>query len=113
MTHWFYTGAIVSQILIGRVHERSFFSSMLLTQSAAAVALQFLGIGSSAMFFLTGLPLFLAILVDSVINGFSDSDRMSLWAYAIGQINSLLTGSQIIAAMFDFFVPLVSSFANS
>lgn len=63
------------------------------------------------MFFLSAVPLFFAILLDSLFTG--GKGPMSLWAYALGQITPLLTGTQIICTILDVFVPLVSIFLFS
>lgn len=40
----FSSGALLSQIFVGRVHEQSMFTSLLLLQTSAACVIQFLGV---------------------------------------------------------------------
>ncbi|KAH7910240.1 hypothetical protein BJ138DRAFT_132560 [Hygrophoropsis aurantiaca] len=97
------TGALASQLLVGRVHEKTMFSSLLLAQSFLAAALQLAGIGSGAMFFLSALPVFISLIVNGFIE---EGDRVSLWAYALSQVVPLLTGTQLASATLVVFVPL-------
>ncbi|KAF9524402.1 hypothetical protein CPB83DRAFT_861305 [Crepidotus variabilis] len=60
-------GALLSQYLIGEVHEESVYSSILLLQGSLAVGVQMAGIGSAAIFFLTTLPLFISLLFNSLL----------------------------------------------
>ena len=62
------------------------------------------------LFFLSGLPLFLAVLVDAIV---SKGDQVSLLSYAIGEFIPLTTGAQLAFAMMDVFVPLVSCSTRS
>ncbi|EGN96948.1 hypothetical protein SERLA73DRAFT_57990 [Serpula lacrymans var. lacrymans S7.3] len=99
-----FSGEISSCFLFfGRIHEKTVFTSLLLLQSFLAAVLQLAGVGSSAMFFLSGLSVFSALLVNTVI---SRGDNISLWTYACGQLIPLLTGTQLTAATLDVFVPL-------
>ncbi|OBZ74192.1 putative endoplasmic reticulum metallopeptidase 1 [Grifola frondosa] len=70
------TGALASQLLIGRVKEHSTFTSLFLLQSFIAAATQLFGIGSGGVF------------------------------YAIGQLTPLVTGTEIFCSALDVFVPL-------
>ena len=99
-------GALVSQLLIGRVPEHTMFTSLLLLYTSAACVIQFIGIGSAAVFFTLGLPLFVALVVSTMVR--SPKEELSLWSYAIGQFTPLTIGSQIIFTTLDVFVPLVS-----
>ncbi|THH28363.1 hypothetical protein EUX98_g5818 [Antrodiella citrinella] len=96
--------ALVSQLLVGRVHEQSMFTSLLLFHSVAACVIQFAGIGSAAIFFITSLPLFIALAVNSFVS--TSGDDISLWTYALGQFVPLSAGSQTIFTTLDVFVPL-------
>ncbi|KAH7923703.1 hypothetical protein BV22DRAFT_1068281 [Leucogyrophana mollusca] len=97
------TGALASQLLFGRIHEKTIFSSLLLVQSFLAAALQLAGIGSSAMFFLSALPIFLSLIINGLV---AEGDNVSLWTYVVGQVVPLLTGTQLAAATLVVFVPL-------
>ncbi|TCD69495.1 hypothetical protein EIP91_007425 [Steccherinum ochraceum] len=97
------TGALVSQLLVGRVHEHSMFTSLLLLYSTTACAIQFLGVGSAAVFFLLGLPLFIALALNPFIKA---DEGISLWTYAIGLFVPLNIGSEMIFNTLDVFVPL-------
>ncbi|EKM50065.1 uncharacterized protein PHACADRAFT_153387 [Phanerochaete carnosa HHB-10118-sp] len=96
-------GALVSQLFVPSVRERTVFTSLLLTQSALAWGIQSIGIGSAALFFLSSLPLCLALLLNSLI---STGPDVSLWSYAIGQLTPLTTGFQLAFELLNVFVPL-------
>lgn len=81
---------------------------MLLVQSFMACFIQFLGVGSSALFFISGLPLFVALALNAIITK-PDQD-VSLWAYAIGQLIPLTTGAQMMYGVLEVFVPLVGRY---
>lgn len=74
-------------------------------QSGMACIVQFLGVGSAAVFFLSGLPLFVAVLVDEILS--KNQHEVSLWSYAVGELVPLTIGAQMVFAMLDVFVPLV------
>lgn len=89
-------------------------SSLLLMQSAIMVFLQYVGIGSAAIFFLSALPLLItmagnAILFDNCGNGNEEIEEpVSLWVYALGQAFPILTGTLLFMPVLEVFVPLVS-----
>ncbi|KAI0032979.1 hypothetical protein K488DRAFT_48677 [Vararia minispora EC-137] len=97
-------GALASQLLLDTVHERTMFTALLLLLTVGACGLQLVGIGSAAMLFVSGLPLFCALLLDRLVS--TSPIGVSLLAYALGQIVPILTGTQIICSVFDVFVPL-------
>ena len=70
--------------------------------------MQVAGIGSAAIFFLSAVALFVALIINSLLVG--NSKIISLWTYAIGQISPLLTGSMLIVGVVEVFVPLVCRF---
>lgn len=80
---------------------------MLLSTSFLAFTIQAFGIGSAVLFFLLGLPLFLALVVNRIIT--RPSDPISLWTYAIALFTPLATGAQLTFGVLDVFVPLVTS----
>lgn len=80
------------------------FTSTLLMQSFFSVLIQMLGVGSAAIFYLSALPLFFSLVVNAFITGEGD---ISLWTYALGQANPLFTGTLMITAVSEVFVPLV------
>lgn len=101
-------GALISQYLVGQVHEQSVFTALLLLQALAAITVQVAGIGSAAIFFLSALPLFVALIINSLLMG--NTKNISLWTYAIGQGPTLLMGSMLIVGVIEVFVPLVCCF---
>lgn len=98
-------GALTFQLLLGPVREQTVFSSVVLLHGFLACAVQFLGVGSSAVFFLSGTPLALALLINSFVT--KPGDDVSLISYAIGQFIPLTVGAQMIYSVLDVFVPLV------
>ena len=70
--------------------------------------MQLAGIGSAAIFFLSALPLFVALIINSLLVG--NTKIISLWTYAIGQAMPLLTGSMLFVGVVEVFVPLVCRF---
>lgn len=100
-----HTGALVPQLLLGRIHEQTMFTSLLLSQTFVACALQFAGIGSAGLLFLSGLPLFFILALNAL---FMNGGEMSLWTYGLAQFVPILTGTQVLIATLDVFVPLVS-----
>ncbi|KAI0311021.1 hypothetical protein OF83DRAFT_1152851 [Amylostereum chailletii] len=104
------SGAFASQLLISPVHERTMFTALVLLLSGSALGVQMMGIGSAVMFFMAGLPLFVTLVVDRMIN--SSATSVSLAAYALGQIVPLVTGTQIICSVLDVFVPLTGRFGR-
>ncbi|KAA1470020.1 hypothetical protein DENSPDRAFT_774128 [Dentipellis sp. KUC8613] len=97
-------GAFASQLLLPRLPERNIFTATLLTQSVLALVIQLVGFGSAALFYLSALPLFLALVLDYSFN--STPGTIALWTYAIGQMTPLLTGTQMLCTILDVFVPL-------
>ena len=81
------------------------FTSLLLLQTLLSVIMQFAGIGSAGIFFLSSVPLFIGISLNALLGS---GPRAPLWLYAFGQVMPLLSGAQIMAATLDVFVPLVS-----
>jgi hypothetical protein len=121
-------GALAAQLLFPPISERSMFTSILILQSLGALTLQMIGIGSAAIFYLSALPLFLAMGINDYLvpgiprkavnaakkgagaaaNGPTEQGGISLWTYALGQASPLLVGTQILVGVCEFFVPLVS-----
>ncbi|EIN06322.1 hypothetical protein PUNSTDRAFT_106562 [Punctularia strigosozonata HHB-11173 SS5] len=99
------TGALVSQLFVRPSSERTIWTSTLLFNACGALALQLVGIGSAAMLFLNALPIFLALLLESVTSQTSGA-RIPLWVYGVAQSVPLVTGAQIITTTLDVFVPL-------
>ncbi|KAI0091617.1 hypothetical protein BDY19DRAFT_983891 [Irpex rosettiformis] len=97
-------GAFISQLFVPRVREVTVLTSMLLVQTFSAFLLQFIGIGSSALFFLSSLALFTALAVNAVVK--KPGQDVSLWAYAIGQSIPSTTGAQMMYGVLEVFVPL-------
>ncbi|CAL1714519.1 unnamed protein product [Somion occarium] len=97
-------GALASQLLVGNVREQTIFSSLTILHAFLASGLQLINVGSSVVFFLSGLPLTLALLLNSFVS--KPGDDMSLLSYALGQLVPLTTGAQIVYQVLDVFVPL-------
>lgn len=88
------------------MRERTIFSSLLLLEGVLACLLQSLGVGSAAIFFLSALPMFFALVTDLALS--NPGREVSLWSYVVGQLVPLTTGAQLTFAVLDVFVPLVS-----
>ncbi|KDQ62015.1 hypothetical protein JAAARDRAFT_190713 [Jaapia argillacea MUCL 33604] len=102
-------GALISQLFIGKIHEQTLLTSLLLVQSLFAFAIQLSGVGSCVLLFLTAFPLFISLTLHysgiTARHGKAGKE-ISLWTYVLGQTMPLLTGTQTICAILDFFVPL-------
>jgi len=99
-------GALLSQYLVGPVFERDILNALLVLQCGLAYGIQMAGIGSAGLFFLSGLPLFIALLSNRLITG--NATDISLITYAIAQLEPLLIGSLMLTTVSEVFVPLVS-----
>ena len=99
-------GALASQLIVPTVREKTVFTSILLAQTGLAFGVQAIGVGSSALFFLSGLPLFFAMVLNWLVK--PNSEPVSLLSYAIGQLIPLSTGAQLGYEVLNVFVPLVS-----
>lgn len=97
----------MSQLFVPRVREQTVFSALVVLQLGLACIIQFLGIGSAALFFLTGLPLLAALTLETSVLG-GNHQEYSLWTYALGQFIPLTIGAQTIYGVITVFVPLVS-----
>ncbi|KIJ96005.1 hypothetical protein K443DRAFT_134254 [Laccaria amethystina LaAM-08-1] len=91
--------------LLGHLHEKTVFTSLLLMQSGLAILVQLLKVGSAAMFFLSALPLFVVLLINPLFSG--NTKTISLATYFLGQICPLLTGSLLTIPTIEVFVPLM------
>lgn len=76
-------------------------------QSRMAFAIQMSGIGTTAVFFLLGLPLLVVMFVNPMFNG--SMNQISLSMYSLGQALPLL-GSILLIPVIEVFVPLVRSY---
>ena len=97
---------MISQYLVGEVHEQSVFTALLLIQAFVALSVQLANIGSAAIFFLTALPLFVVLALNPLFVG--SNQRISLWTYGLGQILPSLSGCLLLLGVVEVFVPLVS-----
>ncbi|KAM5532207.1 hypothetical protein V8D89_014107 [Ganoderma adspersum] len=98
------SGALASQLIVGRVPEQTTFSSIMVVQSFLGALIQLLGVGASGTLFLTSSPLIPALVLNAVLT--DPGDDISLWSYAIGQITPMVTGSTLFYSVVDVFVPL-------
>ncbi|KAF8655951.1 hypothetical protein AX16_002858 [Volvariella volvacea WC 439] len=84
-------GALLSQYLVGPVQERTLFNSILLMQTAVTAGLQFIGIGSAAIFFLSSLPLFFVLVGNAVLSAPSTPSSSS--ASSSTKVNGVVNGN--------------------
>lgn len=108
-SHCVLPGALVSQLLVGKVREHTAFTSVLLLHSFFACAIQLLGIGSSVIFALSGLSILFALGLNVFLT--NPGEEISLWSYALGQFTPLSLGAQVFCITLDVFVPLVRAHA--
>ena len=80
-------------------------AALLLIQSGVALALQLFGFGSAYFLFVSAVPLFSALSLDTLLN---HGGLISLWTYALGMFVPLLSGTKLACIALDVFVPLVS-----
>lgn len=100
-------GALISQyFFVGKIHERTLWTTLLLMQTSVALGLQCMDVGSAAIFFMSALPLFIVVLINPLFA--SGSGHVALISYALGQIFPLLTSSLLAIPTLEVFVPLVS-----
>ncbi|KZT10195.1 uncharacterized protein LAESUDRAFT_756379 [Laetiporus sulphureus 93-53] len=99
-----FSGALASQLLVGRVTEHTAFSSLLLLQSFVACAGQLLHFGSAGVFALSGYPILLALVLNPFLT--KPGEDISLWSYALSQFTPLSLGAQMFYITLDVFVPL-------
>ena len=85
--------------------ERLLFKSILLTHSFLACVIQFAGIGSAVVFFLSASSLFVALTIERFVTG--HPRNVWLGAYVIGHSLPAVLGAEIFFAVSDIFVPLV------
>lgn len=82
-------------------------TAFLLMQWGGALALQLLGIGLVYFLFINAVPLFVAMLLDALLN--RGARVISLWMYVLGMFVPLLTGMKTACITLDAFAPLVCS----
>ncbi|KAJ7304555.1 hypothetical protein DFH08DRAFT_903357 [Mycena albidolilacea] len=104
-------GGLASQLFVPTTDEKTVFASILLLQTATAFGVQLLNVGSAAMFFISGLPIFLALLVNNMAL-VTRKGEISLWTYVLGQFLPLLTGTLIMVPTVEVFVPLTGRIGN-
>ncbi|KAJ6614116.1 hypothetical protein B0H10DRAFT_2046102 [Mycena sp. CBHHK59/15] len=104
-------GGLSSQLLVTSTDEKSVFGAILLLQTTAAFAVQLLNVGSAAIFFISGLPIFCAMLLNNLVLA-TRKGEISLWTYALGQFLPLMTGTLIMVPTVEVFVPLTGRLGN-
>ncbi|KAJ7166799.1 hypothetical protein C8R46DRAFT_1095357 [Mycena filopes] len=104
-------GGLASQLLVPATEEKTVLSALLLLQATAAFAIQLLNVGSAAAFFISGLPMFGALLLNDLALTTRKAE-VSLWTYALGQFLPLLTGTLIMIPTLEVFVPLTGRLGN-
>ncbi|KAJ7597220.1 hypothetical protein C8J56DRAFT_919522 [Mycena floridula] len=97
-------GALSAQLLFSPLPESAAYSSMLFLQTLLALIVQLCGIGSAALLFVTGIPLFVALVLNRLM---SPMGGVALWSYALGLTFNLLTGTLIGFPILEVFVPLM------
>lgn len=95
----------MSQLLFGRLRERTTFASVILLQSFIACVGQLAGVGSAGVFALSAAPMVVAIVLNAFLA--SSGDDISLWSYAVAFFTPLSLGAQMFFITLDVFVPLV------
>ncbi|KAF8885097.1 hypothetical protein CPB84DRAFT_1816896 [Gymnopilus junonius] len=73
-------------------------------QATLALGVQMANVGSAAIFFLNALPIFIALVVNTILIG--STKRISLWTYGLGQTLPSATGLLMLYGVLDVFVPL-------
>ena len=94
--------------------ERITLKAILILQSLSAFAIQLVGIGSAAIFFMSAFPLLFVLVGNWVLTGIrkTKGNRVSLWVYMLGQCFPLLGGTMLLIPVVEFFVPLVRLFEH-
>ncbi|KAF8502349.1 hypothetical protein F5888DRAFT_1632262 [Russula emetica] len=86
-------GQAVLTVLIPDVvrseHDRNVVTALLLMQLGGVIALRLLGIGSAYFLFVSAVPLFGALSLDTLLN--HDGFLVSLWMYVLGIFMPLLS----------------------
>lgn len=98
------TGALLSQLLFGRLRERTTFTSVILLQAFVACAGQLVNVGSAGVFALSATPMVIALVLNAFL---TNNDDISLWSYAVASFTPLSLGAQMFYITLDVFVPLV------
>ncbi|KAJ7031858.1 hypothetical protein C8F04DRAFT_1109292 [Mycena alexandri] len=98
-------GGLASQLIVPATDEKTVFSALLLLQATAAFVIQLLNVGSAAAFFIAGLPMFGALLLNDIALT-TRKGEISLWTYGLGQFLPLMTGTLIMIPTLEVFVPL-------
>ena len=73
--------------------EGNLLTPLLLMQSAGALSLQLLGIGSAYSLFVSAVPLFVALSLDAFLN--HGGVLVNLWTYALGMFVPLLASTKM------------------
>ncbi|KAJ4473162.1 hypothetical protein J3R30DRAFT_3296811 [Lentinula aciculospora] len=100
-------GALVSQYPFTTITELQAYHATLLVQSCLALAIQLLGIGSAALFFLNAASLWVGLAVTAILGLVSvRTGRVSLLTYALAASLPLFLGSSSAYLTLEVFVPL-------
>ncbi|KAG6844823.1 hypothetical protein H0H87_003390 [Tephrocybe sp. NHM501043] len=97
-------GALLSQVLVGPMSEHTVLTALLLLQTGTAFVVQLLDIGSAAIFFLSALPIFVAVVANPLFSG--STSEIALSTYALGQAFPLFGGVLLLVPVVEVFVPL-------
>ena len=85
--------------VIGMEDESNLLTALPLMQSAGALSLQLLGIGSACSLFVSAVPLFVALSLDALLN--RGGLLVKLWTYALGMFVPLLGGKKMACIVLD------------
>ncbi|KZT56782.1 hypothetical protein CALCODRAFT_470601 [Calocera cornea HHB12733] len=106
-------GAVLVQLLVHPPParppiEHQSLTSLMLFYASVAAAGQFAGIGSSYLYFLNALSLWVAVVVNELLVRVlrHEPGDVNHWTYAVGSIIPLVAGSEALAGFLDIFVPL-------
>ncbi|KAI0732187.1 hypothetical protein C8Q72DRAFT_774775 [Fomitopsis betulina] len=104
------SGALLSQLLFGRLRERTTFTSVILLQAFVACAGQLVNVGSAGVFALSATPMVIALVLNAFL---TNNDDISLWSYAVASFTPLSLGAQMFYITLDVFVPLTGRIGQS
>ncbi|KZO92928.1 hypothetical protein CALVIDRAFT_540603 [Calocera viscosa TUFC12733] len=88
--------------------EHQSLTSLMLFYAFIATAGQFCGIGSSYLYFINALSLWIATVANELLVRVLQREPgdVNHWTYAVGSIMPLVAGSEALASFLDIFVPL-------
>jgi hypothetical protein len=94
-----FAGFLIARVILPEVEERAVWAATVCMLLLVGTGVHIAGLGSGAMFILSGAPLLVSLLPSS-------SPRLKLWTYVFAGAGALVTGVQVAASTLDVFVPL-------